>query len=79
MESKDQKEDRTEEITKFWNSFAKSYEEFQEAGSMQASIVLYNFCLPRTFTQLTSTEYKIETRSPTKIIEVGVGPGKAAR
>ena len=79
METKEQPEDRTEDITKFWNKFAKDYEEYQEVGSMQAAIILYNFCLPRKFNQLSESTYDIQTRPPTKIIEVGVGPGKASR
>ena len=69
----DSKEDRTPAIKAFWNKFSESYEGTQERPSMQAATVLYNFCLPR------KAPGSFKSRSPTKILEVGVGPGKASR
>ena len=67
------KEDRTQDIIDFWNSFAANYEASQEVGSMQSAIILYNFCKPRT------DKDSISTKEPCKILEVGVGPGRASR
>lgn len=65
--------DRTPAVKEFWNKFSEGYEESQEAASLQAGTILYNFCLPR------KSPDSLDSKSPKKILEVGIGPGRGTR